>query len=137
MTAAGDESPGSASQRLDKWLWFARVVKSRTLAAGLIEAGRVRVNKIKVEKPAHTVKPGDVVTSAIKKDVRVLRVRAAGVRRGPASEAALLYEDLTEKPAAADRSRAPIAQITGLRAPGAGRPTKRDRRNIDRLQGSD
>lgn len=131
-----DAGASGNSQRLDKWLWFARVAKSRTLAAASISAGKVRVNRIKAEKPSHAVKPGDVVTSSIKKSVRVLRVVAAGERRGPATEAATLYVDLTPKverslPGASIK----VGPLSGARAPGAGRPTKRDRRSIDRFTG--
>ena len=129
-----DPAAPAGSQRLDKWLWFARVVKSRTLAASLITAGKIRVNAVKAEKASQTVKPGDVVTSSIKKSVRVLRVKAPGERRGPAPEAATLYEDLTPapvKPAAG----VDVPLGAGERSPGAGRPTKRDRRILDRLQG--
>jgi len=124
--------------RLDKWLWFARVVKSRTLAASLVESGKIRVNKVKAVKASQTVKPGDVITSTVKKTVRVLRVRDLGTRRGPAAEAALLYEDLSPPPqpppAVAGDARSVVA-APAHREPGAGRPTKRDRRDIDRLQG--
>ena len=120
----------AATQRLDKWLWFARVVKSRTLAASLITAGKVRVNRVKADKPSQTVKAGDVVTSSIKKIVRVLRVKTAGVRRGPASEAAALYEDLTPAPVRTTGSAAgPGARLVWswgsrirLRAPDQARP---------------
>jgi ribosome-associated heat shock protein Hsp15 len=111
-------------------LWFARIVKSRTYAATLVAEGKFRVNRIKVDKPSHWVKPGDVVTSTAQRTVRIFRVLAPGRRRGPAAEAALLYEDLTpQRPAVAPVEAAP------MRAPGTGRPTKRDRRAIDRLHG--
>lgn len=87
-----------STQRIDKWLWFARIVKSRTLAAGLVASGNVRVNRQKVAKPSHPVAAGDVLTIAAHGRVRVLRVIAAGVRRGPAAEARLLYDDLTAPP---------------------------------------
>ena len=83
-------------QRLDKWLCFARLVKSRTLAARLIEEGHVRVNRVKAEKPALTIKPGDVLTLSLSTQIRVLRVLNPGTRRGPAPEARLLYEDVTD-----------------------------------------
>jgi ribosome-associated heat shock protein Hsp15 len=135
---AEDGAAPAGAQRLDKWLWFARVVKSRTLAAALIAGGKVRVNKVKVEKPSQCVKPGDVITSSIKKTVRVLRVVAPGERRGPASQAAKLYEELT--PPTPPTPSATLATglavgVPGLRAPGTGRPTKRDRRILDRLRG--
>lgn len=133
MTRPG---PGTAapetSQRLDKWLWFARVSKSRTLAATAIEEGKIRVNRIRAEKPSQTIKVGDVITSRLQKAVRVFRVAAVGARRGPASEAKLLYEDLT--PPAERQEASPAPASWGERSPGAGRPTKRDRRRIDGLK---
>ena len=83
-------------QRLDKWLWFARMVKTRTLAAAIVSQGQVRLNKVKVVKPAHEVGPGDVITLAIHGRVRVLKVLAIAARRGPASEAQTLYEDMAD-----------------------------------------
>ena len=83
-------------QRLDKWLWFARLAKSRTLAARLVEEGQVRVNRVKAEKPALTIKPGDVLTLSLGTQIRVLRVLNPGTRRGPAAEASTLYEDVTD-----------------------------------------
>jgi ribosome-associated heat shock protein Hsp15 len=121
----------AATQRIDKWLWFARMTKSRTLAAELVVAGRIRVNREKAEKPSQTVRPGDVLTIALGARARVLKVVATGVRRGPASEAAMLYDDLTPPPPPADVKTA----LAASREPGAGRPTKRDRRAIDRFTG--
>lgn len=86
-------------QRLDKWLWFARAAKTRTLAAKLVEGGRVRVNKVRVETPSHALKRGDVLTLAVAGRVLVWRVLELGERRGPAPEARLLYEDLSATPA--------------------------------------
>ena len=86
--------PTGARQRLDKWLWFTRVVKTRSLAAKLVEEGHVRVNSVRIEQSSKSVKPGDVVTVALEHDVRVMRVVSAGERRGPAPEARLLYVDL-------------------------------------------
>jgi ribosome-associated heat shock protein Hsp15 len=84
------------SQRLDKWLWFARLAKSRTLAARLVEEGHVRVNRVKADKPANPVKPGDVLTLSLGSRILVLRVMDPGTRRGPALEARGLYEEVTE-----------------------------------------
>ncbi len=80
-------------QRLDKWLWHARFVKSRSLAARLIEDGRIRVNRRRVLKPSTCVKCGDVLTASLNGQVRVVRVVAIAVRRGPASEAQTLYAE--------------------------------------------
>lgn len=119
------------ARRLDKWLWFARVVKSRTMAAGLIEDGKARLNRSKVVKPSQGVRTGDVLTLAVGPRVRILMVLALGDRRGPPAEARALYEDLT--PDNGDAVRKVPGE--GVRFPGAGRPTKRDRRQMERLKG--
>jgi ribosome-associated heat shock protein Hsp15 len=118
-----------AVQRLDKWLWFARIAKSRTLAAQLVQDGKVRVNRVKAAKPAQTVRPDDVLTIVIRGNIQVLKVLAPGVRRGPPAEARLLYEVLSAP--GGEASAQPGAM--GLRSRGAGRPSKRERRQIDRL----
>ncbi len=82
------------SLRIDKWLWHARLFKSRTLAARLCAAGRVRVNGTLVKKAHAAVRAGDVLTFPKGRDIRVIRVLALGQRRGPAVEAQGLYEDL-------------------------------------------
>lgn len=84
---------GEERQRIDKWLFFARVVKSRSLAVKLVEAGHVRVNRDKIDQPSRAVKPGDVLTIALDRRVLVWRVLALGARRGPPDEARTLYED--------------------------------------------
>ena len=81
-------------QRLDKWLWHARVVKARTSAAALIEAGHVRINGVREKSPGHSVKLGDVLTIGLDNSVRVLKVAGFSERRGDASAARVLYEDL-------------------------------------------
>ncbi|MBW6505529.1 MAG: RNA-binding S4 domain-containing protein [Rhodobacteraceae bacterium] len=89
------DAPGeSARIRLDKWLWQARLVKTRPLAQSLIGAGHVRVNGQRGDKPGRAVGPGDVLTLRLPGGVRVLQVRACGARRGPAAEAQTLYSDL-------------------------------------------
>ncbi|QXX75558.1 RNA-binding S4 domain-containing protein [Methylovirgula sp. HY1] len=84
-------------QRLDKWLWFARVVKTRSLAAKLVLDGHVRVNAQRIEIPAKPVGPGDVLTIALESRIAVLRIVGIGERRGPFSEARLLFEDLNPR----------------------------------------
>ena len=81
-------------QRLDKWLWHARVVKARTSAAALIEAGHVRINGAREKSPGHAVKLGDVLTIGLDNSVRVLKVAGFSERRGDAGAARVLYEDL-------------------------------------------
>ena len=87
--------PSDDGQRLDKWLWFARVVKSRTLAAELVVLGKVRVNRVRAVKASQTLRPGDVVTLVLAGRVLILKVLAPGVRRGPAAEARRLYQPLS------------------------------------------
>jgi len=118
----------TASLRLDKWLWYARFFKSRTLASRLCAAGRVRINRRVVDKAHAMLRAGDVLTFPQAHAIRVVRVRVLGTRRGPAAEAAMLYEDLAPPELARSETAAP-------RAPGAGRPTKSDRRAIERLKG--
>ncbi len=87
--------PAMRSQRLDRWLYFARISKSRTLAQKLCQAGHVRINRDKVRSGAKAVRPGDVLTLSLPSRVRVLKIAALGDRRGPAVEAQTLYEDMT------------------------------------------
>ena len=107
--------------RLDKWLWQARFFKTRALAAKLVSEGKVRVNAARVSKPARTVAPGDTLTFPQGRAIRVVRITALPVRRGPAPEARRCYEDLS--PPAPERD--PAAPV-----PGGPRPTKKDRRNL-------
>jgi ribosome-associated heat shock protein Hsp15 len=80
--------------RIDKWLWFARFCKSRSLAQELIDGGEVSLNGRPVGKAGTTVKPGDEVVFPIGRGWRRVSVLALGSRRGPAPEARLLYQDL-------------------------------------------
>jgi ribosome-associated heat shock protein Hsp15 len=116
-------------RRLDKWLWFARFCKSRTLASKLCAAGKIRIGGELVHKAHYLVRPGDVLTFPQGPHIRVVRVLQLGARRGPATEARTLYEDL-EPPA-------PREPAAFQREGGAGRPTKAERRALDRLRGGD
>ena len=118
-------------QRIDKWLWHARVVRTRSAAAALADAGLVRINGARIDTSSRPVRPGDVVTVALDRNVRLLKVIGFAERRGDADAARLLFEDLTPPPAP------PRQPSAGARDDGAGRPTKRERREIDRLQGRD
>jgi ribosome-associated heat shock protein Hsp15 len=84
-------------QRLDKWLWHARVVKARTSAAELVERGYVRINGVRETSPGHAVKTGDVLTIALDHSVRVMKVVGFSERRGDAASARVLYEDLQSR----------------------------------------
>ncbi|WEX77335.1 RNA-binding S4 domain-containing protein [Sinorhizobium numidicum] len=117
-------------QRLDKWLFFARLIKSRSLAQKAIEAGHVAVNGERAMQSSVQIKAGDTLELSLERRDLVLRVLLPGSRRGPYEEARLLYEDLT--PSAPAESRTAFEQATRER--GAGRPTKRERRETDRLK---
>lgn len=118
--------------RLDKWLFFSRVVKSRTLAAKLVGAGHIRVNGEKTNQPSHPVKPDDVLTISLERAIKILKIIDCGTRRGPAPEAQLLYEDNSPPPI--EKSSSKLEGLAAKRDPGAGRPTKKDRREMDRLR---
>ncbi len=122
---------GGERQRIDKWLFFARVVKSRSLAAKLVSGGGIRSNKDKIDQPSHAVKPGDVLTITLDRRILIYKVLSGGTRRGPAEEARTLYEDMSPPAPPKDG----ISSLDGLprRDAGSGRPTKRERRQIDQL----
>lgn len=93
-----DDSAGAARQRLDKYLWFARMARTRSAAADLVNGGHVRLNGRKIDQPSRGVGLGDVLTISLPRDVRVLRVLAFAERRGPYEDARKLYEDLSGGP---------------------------------------
>lgn len=113
--------------RVDKWLWQARFFKTRSLSAKVVTGGHMRVNGTKISKASHNVTEGDVLTFPQARHIRVIKVLAMGERRGPAPEAQTLYEDLTPK-------EDPVPR--GPSSDGKGRPTKRDRRNLDLMRTS-
>ncbi|MQY42700.1 RNA-binding S4 domain-containing protein [Epibacterium sp. SM1969] len=112
----------AAKLRIDKWLWYARFFKTRSLAAKQVSAGHVRLNGQKTLKPAQAIVIGDVLTFAQGSQIRVVEVSALGERRGPAVEAQELYLDKTEW-------RDTVPQ--NPRYEGKGRPDKRERRVLD------
>jgi ribosome-associated heat shock protein Hsp15 len=126
--------PGSTEKlRVDKWLWHARLFKSRGLAGEAATSGHLRVNGAKIDKASYAVKPGDVLTFPKAGYIRIIRIEALGARRGPAAEAQALYEDL-DPPQPRPREE---KLETATREAGSGRPTKRERREIDALKRRD
>ena len=119
--------------RLDKWLWYARFYKTRALASKAIAGGRFRLDGAVMSKPHRHAVIGQVLTFAQHDTVRVIKILELGSRRGPATEAALLYEDLAP-PAPKQKQTTDRAAQFEERDKGAGRPTKRQRREIDRLK---
>jgi len=120
---------GRPRMRIDKWLWAARFFKTRSLATRETRAGRIRLNGSHVGKANTPVSPGDVLTFPKARRIFVVKVIALAERRGPAAEARTLYEDLSSP---APPVPGPEA---GERPKGSGRPTKAERRALDRLRG--
>ncbi|MEQ8665444.1 MAG: RNA-binding S4 domain-containing protein [Rhodospirillales bacterium] len=124
----------SDSLRIDKWLWYARFFKSRTLAGGFVAGGRLRLNGEHVSKTHQAVRAGDILTFPLGPYIRVIRIVELGTRRGPAAEAQSLYEDLDPPQPRKQGNDGHPAQVA-WREPGSGRPTKVERRATDRLRG--
>jgi ribosome-associated heat shock protein Hsp15 len=123
------------SVRIDKWLWAARLYKTRALAAEAIGGGRVHVNGTRA-KPSKEVKAGDRLEVTRERGLRVeLVVRGVAERRGPAKEAVLLYEETTESVEARERHAAEMKLAAPSAVRGGGRPTKRDRRRMESARG--
>jgi ribosome-associated heat shock protein Hsp15 len=120
---------GENATRLDKWLWHARVVKTRSMAQKLVAAGKVRLNRERVTAPARSVQVGDTLTINLPRDVLVYRIAAIASRRGPFAEAQKLYVDLRIP----DPEAKPPPPGEDREAPG--RPDKRQRRAIAALRG--
>lgn len=123
-------------ERLDKFLFFSRAIKSRTLAQKVIETGSIRVNSERTDRSDHKVGAGDVLTMSLHGRIVVWRIIDCGARRGPASEAQGLYEDLSP-PALPKTELSPYEAAIAPRGDGAGRPTKKERRETDKLRGGD
>ena len=119
--------------RLDKWLWYARFFKTRAMATRAIAGGRFRLNGEVMSKPHRAAIIGQTLTFAQADTIRVIRIVALGTRRGPASEAMLLYEDLAPPQPTQTQAKAEDPDFEA-REKGAGRPTKRERRLTDRLK---
>ena len=127
------DSPPAA--RLDKWLWAARFYKTRTLAAEAIDGGKVHLNGER-SKRARQVHPGDTVEIRQGPYEHIVVVKEISERRGPASVAATLYEETAASLAQRERVSAQLRLVHQAFVPDVrGRPTKRDRRELDRLKG--
>jgi ribosome-associated heat shock protein Hsp15 len=122
---------GGEKQRIDKWLFFARAVKSRSLAGKLAGGGHVKINERTSDGADNPVRVGDVLTIKLERHILVWKVLGLGERRGSAPEAQLLYEDMT--PAKTDTDH---ISNDAQRDPGSGRPEKKDRRAMERLRSS-
>jgi ribosome-associated heat shock protein Hsp15 len=129
---AEQQTVTEAAVRLDRWLWSARFYKSRALAAEACDGSRVEVNGHPA-KPHKLVRINDMISLTHPSGPKELKVLALTERRGPASEARLLYEDHSPPPP--PREKRPFLAPLPFRSPGMGRPTKRERRETERLRG--
>ena len=120
--------------RLDKWLWYGRFFKTRSAATKAISGGRFRLDGVVMNKPHRQALCGQVLTFIQGDRIRVIKIMALGSRRGPATEASLLYEDLTPARDVPSKTREVTQLEFESRSKGSGRPTKLQRRETDRLK---
>ena len=120
--------------RLDKWLWYARFFKTRSAATKAISGGRFRLDGMVMNKPHRQAICGQVLTFIQGDRIRVIKITALGSRRGPATEASLLYEDLAPTRVIPEKTRKVKQPEFEARSKGSGRPTKLQRRATDRLK---
>lgn len=132
-----EPAPETASDRIrvDKWLFFTRLVKSRSLGGKFAVGGNVRINGDKCDSASKSIRPGDVLTITLERRVVIYRVIACGTRRGPAAEAQLLYQDISPPPP--PKADSALDRVGPMREPGSGRPTKKDRRALDAIRKRD
>jgi ribosome-associated heat shock protein Hsp15 len=130
----GDRDEGPGKVRLDKWLWAARFFKTRALAAEAVEGGKVQVNGDR-PKRARPLQVGDELRIRLGPYEHLVTVRALSDRRGPATQAAALYQETEASRRAREALAIQLKSLHSLFGPEKGRPTKKDRREIERLRG--
>jgi ribosome-associated heat shock protein Hsp15 len=130
----GERDEGADRVRLDKWLWAARFYKTRALAADAVEGGKVQVNGDR-PKRARPLQVGDEIRVRLGPYEHVVTVRGLSDRRGPASQAAELYQETDASRSAREALSVQLKSLHSLFGPEKGRPTKKDRREIERLKG--
>ena len=120
--------------RLDKWLWYARFFKTRTQATKLVQSGKLRLNGEIITKPHRVASVGSILTFPMAKNIRVIKIVKLAQRRGPASEAILLYEDMSPVTLKQKKDEKNKELYFEKRTIGSGRPTKKHRRQTSRLK---
>ena len=134
MTAPDDKT--LTSERIDKWLWFARFGKTRAIAQKLVARGQVTLNGAKVKKTSSSVRIGDRITVVLGTVKRSITVLGLAERRGPAGEARLFYDEpVPVEKLSSENAALPLYKPMLTRERGAGRPTKKDRRDISKEMG--
>jgi ribosome-associated heat shock protein Hsp15 len=129
-----DDGMAATSVRVDKWLWAARFFKTRALATEAVAGGKVEVNGERV-KPARAVKPGDAISVRLGPYMHDVVVRGLSDKRGPASVAQALYEETAASREAREKLAWQLRHAAPVIEAGEGRPTKRDRRDLERMRG--
>lgn len=129
-----DHAEGPEKVRLDKWLWAARFFKTRALAAEAVEGGKVDVNGDR-PKRARALQVGDELRIRLGPYEHIVTVRALSDRRGPATQAAGLYQETEASRSAREARALQLKTLHSLFGPEKGRPTKKDRRDIEKLRG--
>ena len=126
------ETPEIKSQRLDKWLWHARFAKTRSTAQRMVQAGKVRIDREKTNSASRQIRPGNVLTIAMARDIKVVEILDIAQRRNAFSQARLLYDDLTPKQEEKSSSTKSEEIADGMSS--TGRPTKHQRKQIIQLK---
>ena len=121
----------NTSRRLDQWLWYARIFKTRGAASKFCQTGKVTIDGIMVNKAKTPVNVGVILSFKKDKLEKVLKIEGLGYRRGPAIEAQALYEDLSPPPPTKEGK---LINSPMLRERGTGRPTKAERRAMEKLR---
>ncbi|MBL94788.1 MAG: RNA-binding protein S4 [Magnetovibrio sp.] len=121
--------------RVDKWLWCARFFRTRTKATRYVNSRNLRINSKRVKKANSLIKLDDVLTFSLGSRVRIIKIVSITDRRGPVKDALALYNDMSPRSDSRDRNKERIL-VQGIRETGTGRPTKRQRRQIERLRDS-
>ncbi len=139
--SAAPELASGPPQRIDKWLWYARFFKTRSLSTKFVGSGAIRVSRtnqhqtedhsVRIDKPGTLIKPGDVLSFILHDHLKVIQVIDGGTRRGPAPEAQTLYEDLSPPPPEKNKNPKPSFAV---RQSGSGRPSKKERRALNALR---
>lgn len=123
-----EETSSNLSQRIDKWLWHARFYKTRSIAQKQVATGKIRVDREKISSPSRKVSAGNVLTITRDRDIKIIEILGVADKRGPYSEAQLLYNDMS--PPKPEKQKQEQTKESMSRIQSEGRPTKHQRKQI-------
>lgn len=123
-----EETSNNQSQRIDKWLWHARFYKTRSIAQKQVSTGKIRVDREKISSPSRKVTTGNVLTITRERDIKIIEILAIADKRGPYSQAQLLYNDMS--PPKPEKQKQEQTRESMSRIQSEGRPTKHQRKQI-------